>query len=100
MIRRPPRSTLFPYTTLFRSFPPRLGAVLIQDLDDLSIRPTASPIRLEPHDAVVEEVHELFVGIIGGIHGQAVNRVVLDRRISRGRDTGSLGGGGARDGEE
>src|SRR3712207_7424016 len=32
MIRRPPRSTLFPYTTLFRSFPPpsahRLSAPL------------------------------------------------------------------------
>src|SRR5688572_32537741 len=27
MIRRPPRSTLFPYTTLFRS-PPRRGAAL------------------------------------------------------------------------
>src|SRR2546422_6514348 len=26
MIRRPPRSTLFPYTTLFRSPPPRAGA--------------------------------------------------------------------------
>src|SRR3712207_8811717 len=25
MIRRPPRSTLFPYTTLFRSHPRRLG---------------------------------------------------------------------------
>src|SRR3989449_7604050 len=25
MIRRPPRSTLFPYTTLFRSLPGRLG---------------------------------------------------------------------------
>src|SRR5258708_16893628 len=25
MIRRPPRSTLFPYTTLFRSFRPLLG---------------------------------------------------------------------------
>src|SRR5258708_23512445 len=24
MIRRPPRSTLFPYTTLFRSIPPRV----------------------------------------------------------------------------
>src|SRR5439155_16864299 len=24
MIRRPPRSTLFPYTTLFRSVPPRV----------------------------------------------------------------------------
>src|SRR2546430_6582189 len=27
MIRRPPRSTLFPYTTLFRSTSPRHGAV-------------------------------------------------------------------------
>src|SRR3989441_13304381 len=26
MIRRPPRSTLFPYTTLFRSLPPALRA--------------------------------------------------------------------------
>src|SRR5260370_36733741 len=26
MIRRPPRSTLFPYTTLFRSHPDRLAA--------------------------------------------------------------------------
>src|SRR2546430_7818162 len=25
MIRRPPRSTLFPYTTLFRSYPPTGG---------------------------------------------------------------------------
>src|SRR2546430_8926568 len=28
MIRRPPRSTLFPYTTLFRSVPPAPGARL------------------------------------------------------------------------
>src|SRR5258707_11363152 len=28
MIRRPPRSTLFPYTTLFRSRAPDVGAVL------------------------------------------------------------------------
>src|SRR5690349_24109695 len=27
MIRRPPRSTLFPYTTLFRSKPPQRGLV-------------------------------------------------------------------------
>src|SRR3712207_6912234 len=31
MIRRPPRSTLFPYTTLFRSFL-QLDAVLLQKL--------------------------------------------------------------------
>src|SRR5256885_9928525 len=28
MIRRPPRSTLFPYTTLFRSYPVALAALL------------------------------------------------------------------------
>src|SRR2546430_8270665 len=27
MIRRPPRSTLFPYTTLFRSLPPARGRI-------------------------------------------------------------------------
>src|SRR5258705_9776765 len=39
MIRRPPRSTLFPYTTLFRSFwPERFGTVvglLLQLLESL-----------------------------------------------------------------
>src|SRR2546430_5920882 len=30
MIRRPPRSTLFPYTTLFRSMPQHPGPVLIR----------------------------------------------------------------------
>src|SRR2546430_3602244 len=28
MIRRPPRSTLFPYTTLFRSGPPTISSVV------------------------------------------------------------------------
>src|SRR6266404_9953587 len=30
MIRRPPRSTLFPYTTLFRSRPPRASGLLAE----------------------------------------------------------------------
>src|SRR5256885_7567556 len=33
MIRRPPRSTLFPYTTLFRSARQRQGEVLVLKLD-------------------------------------------------------------------
>src|SRR2546430_12724015 len=37
MIRRPPRSTLFPYTTLFRSLDVDLGARLLLDAaDDLA----------------------------------------------------------------
>src|SRR3989442_15616337 len=38
MIRRPPRSTLFPYTPLFRSHPRALGhvaGVLVQERDQL-----------------------------------------------------------------
>src|SRR3712207_7140693 len=35
MIRRPPRSTLFPYTTLFRSPPDPSSGVLTRAVDDL-----------------------------------------------------------------
>src|SRR3989441_3834350 len=31
MIRRPPRSTLFPYTTLFRSHSPEVGSQRVRD---------------------------------------------------------------------
>src|SRR3712207_7978690 len=31
MIRRPPRSTLFPYTTLFRSRPPRVADARVRE---------------------------------------------------------------------
>src|SRR2546422_9859534 len=47
MIRRPPRSTLFPYTTLFRSLDPRSGEVLAMtshpapDPNDFAIRVSA-----------------------------------------------------------
>src|SRR3712207_7042671 len=54
MIRRPPRSPLFPYTTLFRSFPRDLGrpeeARQAVELDD---RPGEALIPAEP--AEVEE---------------------------------------------
>src|SRR3712207_9209929 len=60
MIRRPPRSTLFPYTTLFRSETERLGD-LVNELVPLA-RAEAGELRLDvgPVDAagVVEEVYQ------------------------------------------
>src|SRR3712207_7714697 len=52
MIRRPPRSTLFPYTTLFRSAQRHSTALFLDDLtdniDDLSLHSLAhGVIRLE-----------------------------------------------------
>src|SRR5256885_3642405 len=37
MIRRPPRSTLFPYTTLFRSVQRRADAQAIHDLEAIGV---------------------------------------------------------------
>src|SRR2546427_6502944 len=54
MIRRPPRSTLFPYTTLFRS---RLVEVL--DLQDLAGLPVPR------HDLVTHLVHRRVAGFDG-----------------------------------
>src|SRR5437870_9130811 len=47
MLRRPPRSTLFPYTTLFRSAP-----VLIRTAHVLSSRRLRAPVHC--HDAALE----------------------------------------------
>src|SRR2546425_9124573 len=51
MIRRPPRSTLFPYTTLFRSLPPAgRGADQGQPVQrtEPDRRPERQPRRLQP----------------------------------------------------
>src|SRR2546427_5585660 len=70
MIRRPPRSTLFPYTTLFRS--------VLQTLPE------------ESHDHLPRAVRDfrLFTGsqetvADAGIHGIAVALVVRDRKSTR-----------------
>src|SRR3712207_7851664 len=48
MIRRPPRSTLFPYTTLFRSS--KLGRLLHCPLaDPLAIRPPSASLTADAH---------------------------------------------------
>src|SRR3712207_7781385 len=50
MIRRPPRSTLFPYTTLFRS--------VVEDRDDGSVDALASYAR-QPHASVDPDTFRL-----------------------------------------
>src|SRR3712207_8205508 len=58
MIRRPPRSTLFPYTTLFRSL--ALGAQPVGEQREVDVVALAGPLHglvlvLEDGLAVVEE---------------------------------------------
>src|SRR3712207_6918667 len=75
MIRRPPRSTLFPYTTLFRSFFDTQGALLAlwgrasiaaDSGTDVEGRNAALAINLESREAV-DEAFEVVRGAGGSI---------------------------------
>src|SRR3712207_8550588 len=68
MIRRPPRSTLFPYTTLFRSLPlPAMMDERAHEALRLLHRPAmARPVEgLLPALELVEGGHELAHGAVG-----------------------------------
>src|SRR5688572_31518926 len=71
MIRRPPRSTLFPYTTLFRSFP-RLGAA-----SDAQIAAAAASYRREA------AVRDARLSRALSIQERAIPLADLDRKSTR-----------------
>src|SRR3712207_9238283 len=84
MIRRPPRSTLFPYTTLFRSFKSWIGyfisfaedpEVMLQEsieemrntlpkLNQILVTTRATVIRLEQERGELEQKERQLVGSI------------------------------------
>src|SRR2546426_9614994 len=53
MIRRPPRSTLFPYTTLFRSVLPKHGRVIIEGVN--VVKRHTKPTQKMPQGGIVEK---------------------------------------------
>src|SRR5690554_7498295 len=59
MLRRPPRSTLFPYTTLFRSFAAKLGFE-IEPETEAPIRQLAPLLSHIPPARLFDEVLKLF----------------------------------------
>src|SRR2546426_7639475 len=67
MIRRPPRSTLFPYTTLFRSEDTHFGDALLERPLDLS--PTN-------HSRVVVPVRFEWAGLGAGAKGLLTHKAV------------------------
>src|SRR5258706_13060349 len=54
MIRRPPRSTLFPYTTLFRSHLNNVGPAVVVEVGDVDPHPREAGV-LEPARGLVGE---------------------------------------------
>src|SRR2546429_1355136 len=54
MIRRPPRSTLFPYTTLFRSRVIGIDIVHVGRIDDIAARRIGRVCRSEEHTSELQ----------------------------------------------
>src|SRR5256885_6615510 len=73
MIRRPPRSTLFPYTTLFRSFYPRIAVTV----DMISTGTDVKPIECVFFLRSVKSA-----GFFEQMKGRGV-RVISDRKSTR-----------------
>src|SRR2546430_4775398 len=87
MIRRPPRSTLFPYTTLFRSVrvrPP--GALLQTDLVS-EYRTNAALERSEEHTSELQSQSNLVCRLLLEKKKKKRHRIVC--RADGGRDTAS-----------
>src|SRR5258708_16052472 len=59
MIRRPPRSTLFPYTTLFRSPPDPRSVFLTGDLGFMALEPLQAAMRARFINRSEEHTSEL-----------------------------------------
>src|ERR1035438_10458268 len=64
MIRRPPRSTLFPYTTLFRSKPGTGRGKMLQQDAVTQFRGQFRGELIEPEDARYEAARQVYNGMI------------------------------------
>src|SRR5258707_7021447 len=60
MIRRPPRSTLFPYTTLFRSAPPAMVHTAVASLNCASCHSTGQTDSGTPATKTLPAIHVPF----------------------------------------
>src|SRR3712207_793311 len=80
MIRRPPRSTLFPYTTLFRSHITACAQVLKKEWPNLkvfAVEPTLSPVISggQPGPHPIQGIGAGFVP--ANLHVDAIDGVIL-----------------------
>src|SRR5258707_11234725 len=86
MIRRPPRSTLFPYTTLFRSLKADRVTVIDQHAKTLSGGDTgmaaeADGRKSEVEQRIAKQVKSLVEGVVGA--GKARVNVSAELELAR-----------------
>src|SRR2546426_7028166 len=81
MIRRPPRSTLFPYTTLFRSLVARVGGAVRPGVVDPAVAAVAGARQRDQRFAVrrvaAAVVEEAVGRAVRGVNGKPLKELVL-----------------------
>src|SRR2546427_7629338 len=99
MIRRPPRSTLFPYTTLFRSIRPLQAEQLLQRLEE-TVAAAGLRSLLERNRGVVQKLVERSEEHTSELQSQSnlVCRLLLEKKknamhCARRRESRARGGG-------
>src|SRR5476649_2781526 len=80
MIRRPPRSTLFPYTTLFRSRAGKPRRTTKASTSGVSITAVVSSERSEEHTSELQSHSDLVCRLLRQKKKNARLGLVLDRR--------------------
>src|SRR5438067_9955063 len=84
MIRRPPRSTLFPYTTLFRSHHLMLHAISIDGSDDRALGEMPSR-RSEEHTSELQSRFDLVCRLL--LEKKKKKKLLLESQIQNVRVT-------------
>src|SRR3712207_6876562 len=83
MIRRPPRSTLFPYTTLFRS----LGGVALHIVGDFVLGVDGLDRALGFAGAAIDTLfrvdHEVVAGVVDAVDRADLDATLVDRKSTR-----------------
>src|SRR5437016_10630181 len=88
MIRRPPRSTLFPYTTLFRS--DEQGCVVAQRAAPAAARCSPPHVRSEEHTSELQSLTNLVCRLL--LEKKKRHRRRHSARGGIGGDAGAQGG--------
>src|SRR6195952_5832938 len=77
MIRRPPRSTLFPYTTLFRSM--RSASASSSAGSERASNPSTSPPRSEEHTSELQSLRHLVCRLLLEKTNKKIGNSILGR---------------------
>src|SRR3712207_8870227 len=80
MIRRPPRSTLFPYTTLFRSFEEK---VILAKVGRATFHRLVRPGETITYHAKIDQLNEQGASITGRVTVEDELVAEIDRKSTR-----------------